>query len=64
MRRVLAPVTLLLLAVASAPTQAQARISSFFPHIFTIRTSEPALLFLTGLALLSLASVGGRSRSR
>jgi hypothetical protein len=54
---------LLLLAVVHAPTQAQALVSSFFPDIFPIATSEPAMLLLTGLALLSLASVGS-SRQR
>ena len=38
--------------------QAQALVSSFFPDIFPLATSEPVLLLLTGLALLSLASVG------
>jgi hypothetical protein len=33
-------------------------VSSFFPDIFPLATSEPVMLLLTGLALLSLASVG------
>ena len=58
MRKFVAPVLLLLLAVLHAPTQAQALVSSFFPDIFPLASSEPILLLLTGLALLSLASVG------
>ena len=63
MRRVVAPVMLLLLAVVHAPTQAQALVSSFFPDIFPLATSEPVTLLMTGAALLSLASVG-TSRQR
>jgi hypothetical protein len=63
MRRVIAPVMLLLLAVVHGPTQAQALVSSLFPSVFPLATSEPATLMLTGLALLSLSSVGrGRTR--
>jgi hypothetical protein len=58
MRKVVAPLMLLLLAVVHGPTQAQALVSSFFPDIFPLASSEPATLILTGLALLSLASVG------
>jgi hypothetical protein len=58
MRKILALLTLLLLAIVHAPTHAQALVSSFFPDIFPLATSEPALLLLTGLALLSLAAVG------
>jgi hypothetical protein len=57
MRKFVAPVLLLLLAVVHAPTPAQALVSSFFPDIFPLATSEPVLLLLTGLALLSLSSV-------
>ena len=46
MRRVVASLMLLLVAVAHAPTPAQ--------------TSEPISLVLTGLALLSLAQLGHR----
>ena len=54
---------LLLLAVVHGPTQAQALVSSLFPNVFPLATSEPAMLLLTGLALLSLSSVGrGRTR--
>jgi len=63
MRKVIAPVMLLLLAVVHGPTQAQALVSSLFPNVFPLATSEPAMLFLTGLTLLSLSSVGrGRTR--
>jgi hypothetical protein len=58
MRKILAPLMLLMLAVVHAPTQAQALVSSLFPDIFPLATSEPVMLLLTGLALLSLASVG------
>ncbi|HEU5323384.1 MAG TPA: hypothetical protein VFX28_21425 [Methylomirabilota bacterium] len=64
MRRLLALMTLLLLAVVQAPTQAQALMYVFFPDIFTFgTTNEPAMLLLTGLALLSLAGLG-RPRPR
>lgn len=64
MRKVIAPVMLLLLAVMHGPTQAQALVSSLFPSVFPLATGEPAVLLLTGLALLSLSSVGrGRARS-
>ena len=63
MRKVIAPVMLLLIAVIHGPTQAQALVSSLFPNVFPLATSEPAMLLLTGLALLSLSSVGrGRIR--
>ena len=56
MRRVVWPVTMfLLLAVLHAPTPAQAVVYSFFPDL---GSSEPVTLFLTGVALLSLARVG------
>src|SRR3979411_923341 len=62
-RKVIGPVMLLFLAVVHGPTQAQALVSSLFPNVFPLATSEPAMLFLTGLALLSLSSVGrGRAR--
>jgi hypothetical protein len=58
MRKIVAPLLLLLLAVVHAPRQAQALVSSFFPDIFPLATSEPIMMLLTGLALISLASVG------
>jgi hypothetical protein len=61
MRRALAPVMLLVLAVLHAPTQAQAVVFSLLPDILSFgTTSEPAMLFMTGIALLSLAAVGTR----
>jgi hypothetical protein len=60
MRRAVAPLMLLLLAVLHAPTQAQALVS-FLPDFF-FSTNEPATLILTGVALLSLSQVGSRSR--
>jgi hypothetical protein len=63
MRKVIAPAMLLLLAVLHGPTQAQALVSSLFPNVFPLANSEPAMLFFTGLALLSLSSLGrGRPR--
>jgi hypothetical protein len=53
---------LLLLAVIHAPTQAQAVVFSVFGDLFPFGTNEPGMLFLTGVTLLSLAYVGGRSR--
>ena len=63
MRKIVKLLLLLMLAVVHAPRQAQALVSSFFPDIFPLATSEPVMLLLTGLALLSLASVGSQ-RSR
>jgi hypothetical protein len=60
MRRIVTLLLLLMLAVVHAPRQAQALVSSFFPDIFPLATSEPVMLLLTGLALLSLASVGSQ----
>jgi len=63
MRKIIAPVMLLIVAIVHGPTQAQALVSSLFPSVFPLASSEPAVLFLTGLALLSLSSVGrGRPR--
>ena len=58
MRRAVAVLMVLLLAVLHAPTSAPALMSSFLPDLFPIGTSEPAMLILTGVALLSLARVG------
>lgn len=63
MRKVVAPLMLLMLAMVHAPTQAQALVSSFFPDIFPLAASEPVMLLVTGLALLGLASVAS-SRPR
>ena len=40
---IVAPLLLLLLAVVHAPRQAQALVSSFFPDIFPLATSEPVM---------------------
>jgi hypothetical protein len=58
MRRTVALLMMLLLAVLHAPSSAQALMSSLLPDLFQFGTSEPAMLLLTGIALLSLARVG------
>jgi hypothetical protein len=64
MRRVVASLMLLLVAIAHAPTPAQALVFSVFQDILPFGiTSEPVSLFLTGLALLSLAQLGNRRTS-
>jgi hypothetical protein len=64
MRRVVASLVLLLVAIAHAPTPAQALVFSMFQDILPFGiTSEPISLFLTGLALLSLAQLGHRRAS-
>src|SRR5207245_1462930 len=63
MRKIVTPVILLLVAVVHAPIPAQARLFELLPYNFT--TSEPVVLFLTGIALLSLGRFGSpRTRSR
>ena len=63
MRRVVASLLLLLLAVVHAPTQAQAVVMSMFQDLFTFgSTNEPGMLFLTGVTLLSLAHLGRTRR--
>jgi hypothetical protein len=63
MRRVVAPILLLLLAVVHAPTQAQAFVFSMFQDLFPFgSTNEPGILFLTGVTLLSLAYLGRSPR--
>src|SRR3989442_124670 len=63
MRKIVTPVILLLVAVVHAPIPAQARLFELLPYNFT--TSEPVVLFLTGIALLSLGRFGShRARSR
>jgi hypothetical protein len=54
----------LVLAVLHAPTSAQALVSSLWPDLFTLGTSEPAALLLTGVALLFLARRGPSPSSR
>lgn len=63
MSRILASLALLLLVVMHGPTQAQALVFSVFGDLLPLTTSEPAMLFLTGVALLSLAQFG-RPNSR
>ena len=64
MRRAVASLMLLLVAVAHAPMPAQALGFSVFQDILPFGiTSEPISLFLTGLALLSLAQLGQRRTS-
>jgi len=63
MRKVVTPVILLLVAIVHAPLPAQARLFELLPYPFA--TSEPVVLFLTGIALLSLGRFGShRARSR
>ena len=62
MRRVVASLMLLLLAIALAPTPAQALVFSVFQDFLPFGlTSEPISLLLVGLALLSLAQLGHRA---
>ena len=63
MRRVLAPLLLLLLGLVSLPTQAQALVFSLFPDL-PWPMSEPAMLLVTGVVLVVLGSTGGRARQR
>ena len=63
MRKVVTAVILLLVAIVHAPLPAQARLFELLPYNFA--TSEPVVLFLTGIALLSLGRFGShRGRSR
>ena len=64
MRRVVASFMILLAVIAQAPKPAQALVFSVFQDILPFGIiSEPISLFLTGLALLSLAQVGQRRTS-
>jgi len=61
MRRVVASLMLLLVAVALAPTPAQALVFSVFQDFLPFGvTSEPISLLLPGVALLSLSQLGHR----
>jgi len=63
MRRFVASLLLLMLAVVHAPTQAQAFVFSVFQDLFPFSsTNEPGMLFLTGITLLSLAHLGRSPR--
>jgi hypothetical protein len=57
-RRLVASLIWLLLIVLHAPTQAQAVVWSLFPDFLGLSATEPAMLVLTGAALLVLAKVG------
>jgi hypothetical protein len=50
------PLVVLLLTVLHGPTQAQALFFDFLP--FSLGTSEPITLLLTGVTLLTLARIG------
>lgn len=63
MRRGVAAVMLLLLAIVHAPGSAQALMFSLFPDFLTFGAHEPMVLLVTGAALFTLAQVG-RSRAR
>ena len=63
MRRVVAPMMLLLLAVLHGPTQAQALMTSLFSGYLPAGTNEPAMLVLTGVVLLSLSRIGRQPQS-
>lgn len=60
MRRAVAFLMVVLLAVLHTPTSAQALMSSLLSDFFPFGTGEPGMLFLTGVALLSLARIGSR----
>ena len=62
MRKGMALLTLLVLATLHGPTQAQALVYSWFPDLLTLGASEPATLFVTGMALLTLARIGTARR--
>jgi hypothetical protein len=50
------PLVVLLLTVLHGPSQAQALFFDFLP--FSLGTSEPITLLLTGVTLLTLARIG------
>ena len=58
MRRRVAAVMLLLLAIVHAPGSVQALVFSLLPDFFALGTHEPIVLLLTGAALSGLAQVG------
>ena len=62
MRRTLAALIWLLVAVVHTPNDAQAVVYSFFPGFLSVGGHEPATLFLTGVALLSLPALSRRRR--
>ena len=62
MRRMLAALIWLLVGVVHTPSDAQAVVYSFFPGFLSLGGHEPATLFLTGVALLSLPALRRRRR--
>ena len=62
MRRMLAALIWWLVGVVHTPSDAQAVVYSFFPGFLSFGGHEPATLFLTGVALLSLPALRGRRR--
>ena len=62
MRRMLAALIWLLVAVVHTPSDAQAVVYSLFPGFLSFGSHEPAPLFLTGVALLSLPALRRRRR--
>lgn len=62
MRTLISTVLILLLAVLNAPRQAQALLFDLLPSDFlALGTSEPVMLLLTGLVLLSLSRIGSHA---
>jgi hypothetical protein len=66
MRKLRTLVVISVLVVLHAPSQAQALLfRDLFPaDFFAIGTNEPALLLLTGLALIALGRIGAPRRGR
>jgi hypothetical protein len=57
--RLVTAVLILLLAVLDAPLQARALLFDFLPgDLLALGASEPVMLLLTGLLLLSLSRIG------
>ena len=60
MRRASALLMVLLLVVLHTPSSAQALMTSLISDYLPFATSEPVMLFLTGVTLLNLSRVGSR----
>ena len=58
MRKVVAPIVVLLMGLLYAPTTAQALVPAFLSEYLPFTTAEPIGLLLTGIALLSLSRIG------
>jgi hypothetical protein len=58
MQKAVGLIMVLMLAVLHAPSSAQALMSSLLPDLFPLGTSEPAMLVLTGVTLLTLSRLG------